>query len=355
MGGSLGLALRARAGIGEVRGFDPDAAARDQALELGAIDVAAGSLEEALDGASTVFLAAPVGQLAGLAKQTLSMTDDECVVTDLGSAKCSVMMALDTHERRRFIGGHPICGAERSGVGAAREDLFEGATYFLTPSEETQPALFERLHHMLTSIGARPVAIDAEAHDSLMAMVSHVPHVLASALINQAAGTAPEGREALRSAGPSFADLTRVGGANPPLWADILLANREAVASALEGFSGHLNAARVAVERGDRQWLLKFFEQAGAGRGVLLASDREREGEQSWRVAVAVPDEPGVISSIATELGHAHINIEDLALVPGPPDGVGELRLLVAGQKSAERAIELIRAVGYDVRAEPTP
>ncbi|MDH3724928.1 MAG: prephenate dehydrogenase/arogenate dehydrogenase family protein [Thermoleophilia bacterium] len=353
MGGSLGLALRARAGVPEVRGFDPDAAARAEAVKLGAVDVAAGSLEEAIDGASTVFLAAPVGQLAELAKQALSLTGETCVVTDVGSAKGVVMAALDRSERRRFIGGHPVCGAERSGVGAAREDLFEGATYFLTPSDETQPALFERLHHLVTSIGAHPVAIDPEAHDSLMAMVSHVPHVLASALINQAAGTAPEGREALRSAGPSFADLTRVGGANPPLWADILLANRSAVASALESFSGHLNAARVAVERGDREWLLRFFEQAGAGRGVLLASDRELEGERPWRLSVTVPDEPGVISAIATALGHAHINIEDLGLVPGPPDGVGELRLLVAGQQAAERAAELIREVGYGVRAEP--
>jgi hypothetical protein len=125
------------------------------------------------------------------------------------------------------------------------------------------------------------------------------------------------------------------------------------VASALEGFSGHLNAARVAVERGDRQWLLRFFEQAGAGRGVLLAGDRELEGQEPWRLSVAVPDEPGVISTIATALGHAHINIEDLALVPGPPDGVGDLRLLVAGQRAAESAAELIRHVGFGVRAEP--
>jgi prephenate dehydrogenase len=353
MGGSLGLALRARADVGEVRGFDPDADARREAVALGAVDVAVDSLEEAVEGADTVFLAAPVGRLAELAAQVLALTGEGCVVTDVGSAKGVVMAGLDAVERRRFIGGHPICGAERGGVGAAREDLFEGATYFLTPGEETDPALFERLHHLLTSIGARPAAIDPEAHDRLMAMVSHVPHVLASALINQAAGTAPGGREALRSAGPSFADLTRVGGANPPLWADILLANREAVAAALESFSGQLAAARVAVERGDRDWLLRFFADAGEGRRVLLAGDREVEGEEQWRVSVAVPDTPGVISAIATALGHAHINIEDLALVPGPPGGVGELRLLVAGQRAAERASGLIREVGYDVRAEP--
>jgi prephenate dehydrogenase len=353
MGGSLGLALRARADVAEVRGVDPDPAARSAALERGAVDAAFATLEEALEGAGVVFLAAPVAGLGALAREVLTLTGEDCVVSDIGSAKQSVMAGLRPEELRRFIGGHPICGAERSGVAAAREDLFEGATYFLTPGDEIRPELFQRLHRLLTAIGARPVAIGAEAHDRLMAMVSHVPHVLASALINQAAGTAPEGREALRSAGPSFADLTRVGGANPPLWADILLANREAVVGALGEFADGLDDVRVAVERGDREWLLRFFSDASAGRGVLLASDRESEGEP-WRVSVAVPDAPGVISAIATELGNAHINIEDLVLVPGPPGGEGELRLVVAGAAAAEQAALRIRGIGFDVRAEPT-
>ena len=351
MGGSLGLALRARSAVPEVRGFDPDPDARAAALARGAIDIACESLEEAVRGAEVVLIAAPVGEIAALTRAALAAAGEDCVISDVGSVKATVMNQLSPDERRRVIGGHPICGAERSGVGAAREDLFQGATWFLTPSEETPPHLFQRLHHLLGEIGARPVAIAPGAHDDLMALVSHVPHVLASALIDQAAATAPEGREALRSAGPSFADLTRVGGANPPLWADILLANRPALIHALDGFTERLAEARAALDRADREWLQNLFARAGEARRVLLASDRD--SGPPWRVVVAVPDRPGTISGIATALGNAHINIEDLVLVPGPPDGTGELGLTVAGEHAAGQAATLIRDAGYDVRVEP--
>lgn len=352
MGGSLGLALRKHAAV-EVRGFDPEPDASADGVRLGAIDVASETLEDAVTGAGVVFLAAPVSVLSDLARRVLAATGDDCVVTDVGSAKGNVMAALACEERERFIGGHPICGGERAGVEAAREDLFDGATYFLTPDRETRPELFERLHQLIASIGARPVAIDPEAHDRLMAMVSHVPHILASALINQAASTAPEGREALRSAGPSFADLTRVGGANPPLWADILLSNQDAVADVLAGYSDRLADARDAVRRGDRDWLLRFFQEAGKGREILLAGDPSPGDAEAYRVSVGVPDEPGVISAIATQLGHAHINIEDLSLVPGPRGTRGELRLLLSGEEAAERARQLLEAIGYDAKTDP--
>ena len=224
MGGSLGLALRSLDGV-EVRGVDPDPDALRTALAMGAIEVASDSLEEGVAGARAVVLAAPVPELVGLARRALAAAPDDCVVTDLGSTKSGVLEALTPAERGRFIGGHPVCGGERTGVAFARDGLFRGTTWFLTPGAEARSDLFGYLHSLVASVGARPVAIDARVHDHLMALVSHLPHVLAGALVNQAADTAPGGREALRSAGPSFTDLTRVAGSNPPLWADILLAN----------------------------------------------------------------------------------------------------------------------------------
>ena len=293
MGGSLGLALRGR----EVRGVDPDPRALETALEMGAISEAAGSLEEAAAGADAVVLAAPVPSLPGLAVEALRASGPSCVVTDLGSAKAEVMEALGPEGRERFIGGHPVCGAERSGVAFAREGLFRDTTWFLTPGPEARPELFGRLHGLVVSVGARPTAIDARVHDRLMALVSHLPHILAGALINQAAGTAFEGREALRSAGPSFGDLTRVAGSNPPLWADILLANREAVLEALRGYSGRLDEVARALERGDRDWLLGFVGDAGAAKDRIRRIDRE--GGAPARVVVVVPNRPGAISEIA--------------------------------------------------------
>ncbi len=351
MGGSLGLALRGLGGV-EVRGWDPDPEALRVAGAVGAIDVAAADPEEAVAGAGVVVLAAPVARLAALARDALAASGPDCVVTDLGSAKSGVVAALAPAERERFIGGHPVCGAERTGVAFARQELFRGATWFLTPAPEARPELFQRLHALVSAVGARPVAIDAGVHDRLMALVSHVPHVLAAALVNQAADTAPEGREALRSAGPSFHDLTRVAGSNPPLWADILLANAQAVLEALEAYSSRLDDVAGALRDGDRDRLLGFVEDAAVARARLREPAAEPGAGGSVRVLVAIPNRPGAISEIATALGHAHINIEDLSLRPGPPDGEGELVLVVAGTDAAE-AVRLVGERGYSAGAVP--
>ena len=351
IGGSLGLALRQRAGVAEVRGFDPNPAALSEALELGAVTRACGSLQEALDGVDAAFLAAPVGMLGDLARQVLGETGPNCMVSDVGSTKGNVLNALDGEDRSRFIGGHPICGSERGGVAHARADLFAGATYFLTPTHETRPDFYERLHGLVTAIGAQPSAIDADVHDRLMALLSHLPHVIASALIHQAAATAPQGREALRSAGPSFVDLTRVAGANPALWADILLENAGAVTAAIADQAQRLQDVADAIGSGDRAWLTTFMEGAAVGRARLREAPPEVLAEP-WRVVVAMPNRPGVISDVTTVLGHAHINIEDFSLRSGAGEDAGELSLVVAGEAVAERATALLAARGFSARSE---
>ena len=352
MGGSLGLALRAQADT-RVIGVDTDPEALRVALAVGAISEAADSLEAAAAEAEAVVLSAPVPRIAELARRALDASGAGCVVTDLGSTKEGVMAALSPEDRARFIGGHPVCGGERTGVAFARQELFRGATWFLTPAPEARSDLFQRLHGLVASVGARPVAIDADVHDRLMALVSHLPHVLAGALVNQAADTAPAGREALRSAGPSFVDLTRVAGSNPPLWADILLANAAAVLEEMRAYSARLAAVESALERGDREWLLGFVADAAEARGRLRRAE-DREPADATRVIVGVPNRPGAISEIATALGHAHINIEDLSLRPGPPDGEGELVLLLESPAAAEEAVRLVGERGYRAREART-
>ncbi len=352
MGGSLALALRARAGVVEVRGSDPDPEALDEALRRGVITSAAEAPEDAARGAGAVFLAAPVSALPDLAHRVLAVCDEDCVVSDLGSVKTAVLGALTDAERERFIGGHPVAGGEHGGVAFAREELLDGATWFLTPGSEARPELFERLHGLVAALGARPVAIDPEVHDHLMALVSHLPHVLATALVNQAAAASPGGREALRSAGRSFEDLTRVAGANPALWTDILLANREAVLDAIEGHVEEVSAFAAALRAGDGPALSESLDRAAAGR-ERLAGEAVTTGDPLWRLVVAVPNRPGVLSEIATVLGHAHINIEDLHLEGGPAGEHGELLLTIAGADDAARAATLVGEHGYRASAEP--
>ncbi len=353
MGGSLGLALRT-AGAEQVVGFDPNSEALAQAHELGAITQIAGSVAEAVRDVACVFVAAPLGLVAQVAREVLAVAPRDCVVSDLGSAKRVVIDALSAGERARFIGGHPVCGGEVSGVAAAREDLYRGATWFLTPTVEARPDLYERVYAVISGTGAHPAAIDAEVHDRLMALVSHVPHVLAAALIHQAAATTPGGREALRSAGPSFDDLTRVAGANPPMWADILIANRDAVVAAMHDYRARLAWVEQAIIDGDHERLVEFVAGAAAGRRRLRA-DRGPDDPMAepWEIVVGIPDRPGAVSEITTALGHGHINIADLVLRPGPPGGVGEFVVRVAGGAVATAAVERIAALGFHADASP--
>jgi len=205
IGGSIALAARERLGA-SVSGYDPREDALRLALERGALDRVGDDVAGAVGDAQVVFVAVPVGELTEAVGSALRAAGQDCVVSDVGSTKRAVVAA---HEDPRFVGGHPLAGHESSGVQHARADLFEGATWYLTPTASTSGLLYERLHRLLRGLGARPAAIDPEAHDTILAAVSHLPHVIANVLVSQAGQTPPPGgarppgpRPGLREAAP---------------------------------------------------------------------------------------------------------------------------------------------------------
>ena len=171
-------------------GYDPSEEAARAALERGAVDRVVKTLPEAVAEAEAVFVAVPVRALPEVVGRALEAAPADCVVTDVGSTKRAV---VGSHRDPRFVGGHPLAGAESSGIGHARADLFEGATWYLTPAATTSGVLYERLHRLLVGLGARPAAIDPETHDTILATVSHLPHVLANVLVSQAAAALEAG------------------------------------------------------------------------------------------------------------------------------------------------------------------
>jgi prephenate dehydrogenase len=348
IGGSIGLAARARLG-GEVAGFDPDEELLDRAAELGAIDSGRDTVAGAVEGSELVFCAAPVTALPGLAAEALDAVGDDCAVTDVGSVKRDVIAALGSDSR--FIGGHPLAGAETSGVENARADLFEGARWYLTPTPKTGGLLYDRVQRAISEIGARPQAIEAETHDRLMASVSHLPHVVANVLVTQAARALDEEAEPFPEVGPSFRDATRVAGANPAIWGDILAGNREAVASEIDAAVDRLNQAAKLLRTADRDAVTAWHEQAGRRRRELI--ETEIAGGPLHELRVLVPNRPGIVAEVALELGRAGVNIEDMALYPAADMTSGAISLYIAGDEEAERAEQLIRELGHDVsRAE---
>jgi prephenate dehydrogenase len=344
IGGSIGLAARDRLGA-EVAGFDPNGELLTRARELGALDSAEGSVAEAVAGAELVFCASPVMALPGLAAEALDAASQDCAVTDVGSVKRDVIAALGSEAR--FIGGHPLAGAETSGVENARADLFEGARWYLTPTANTGGLLYDRLQRAIAEIGARPQAIEAETHDRLMATISHLPHVLANVLVNQAATALSEEAEHLPEVGPSFRDATRVAGANPAIWADIFAGNREAVATEIDAAISRLQEAADLLRSGDRDAVVSWHEHAAKRRRELV--EAEIAGGPLHELRVRVPNRPGIVAEVALELGRAGVNIEDMALYPAADMRSGAISLYVAGGEQAGRAEELLKKLGHDV------
>jgi len=344
IGGSIGLAARRRLGA-EVAGFGRNPATLARAVELGALDRAASSIEDACEDAKLVFCAGPVAVLPEQGAAALAACGPDTVVSDVGSTKGELVAALGADER--FIGGHPLAGAETAGVENAREDLFDGASWYLTPTERSSGVLYDLLQRTVSALGARPQAIDPASHDRLMATVSHLPHVVANALVSEAVAFLGGDDERMPEVGPSFRDTTRVAGSNPEIWADIFASNRVAVADSVESVARRLGEAAALIRDGDHAAIRAWHAAAGEDRARLLES--EREGGPLHELRIIVPNQPGTMAGLALALGEAGVNIEDMALYPAPDMSSGAISLWVAGAEQTSRAAELVRGLGHSV------
>jgi prephenate dehydrogenase len=343
IGASVGLAATRR-GV-HVVGWDPDPAALAAALERGAVAEAADSFQSGLAGAELVVVAAPIAQLPAQVAAVLAEAG-ETTVTDVGSTKASVVAAAEGSPR--FVGGHPLAGSEARGPEHANADLFAGATWFLTPTAQTDAHRHRLVHGLVVELGATPVAIDANAHDRLVALTSHVPHVLANVVANQLGGASIEGHDPLLNAGGALRDMTRIAGANPRIWVDILLDNAEAVGAALAEHRRRVEQAEAALANGDAGFLARWIGDAAANRRRMLDRAYPDPGALQ-RVRVHVNDRPGVLAGITQALGAARINIEDFEMQHVSPERGGTLTVLVTGEDDARRAAELLETQGYSV------
>jgi prephenate dehydrogenase len=274
----------------------------------------------------------------------------QATVTDVGATKAKVCAAI--REPARFVGGHPVTGSEARGPEHASADLFDGATWFLTPLPETEPDRYRLVHGFVTSLGATPVAVDPVAHDRLVALTSHLPHALANLLVNQAGANRIEGHEPLAAAGGSLRDMTRVAGANPRIWIDIFLDNAGPVREALAEHRQLLDRLEQALASGDAGFLARWIGEAAGNRERMLADAYPDPGALQ-QLRVHVPDRPGVLAGITQALGAERINIEDFELHHMSPDRGGTLTVLITGEDEARRAARLLEAQGYGVVVAP--
>jgi prephenate dehydrogenase len=316
--------------------------------ERGAVDPAE-SIVGAVEEAELAVVATPVAALVEEVETVLAAAGKGCTVTDVGSTKAHLCASVG--DRVRYIGGHPVCGSEARGPAHGSAELFEGATWFLTPLAETEPERYRLLHGFVSSLGAVPVAIDPAAHDRLMALTSHLPHALANLILNHAGSVRVDGHEPLAAAGGSLRDMTRVAGANPRIWIDIFLDNAEELRASLAEHRRRVDELERALESRDAGFLARWIGEAAVNRRLLAEAFPDIGALQ--RVRVHVPDRPGVLSSITQALGAEGINIEDFELEHLSPERGGTLSVLVTGEELARRAADLLEAQGYSVIVSP--
>ena len=273
IGGSFALALREAGAAGEIVGVGRSAANLEEALRLGVIDRIAPDVDEAVRDADLVMLAVPVGQMAALMQQIAPCLGAHTVVTDAGSTKGDVVALARRHLPQHlasFVPGHPIAGAEKSGVGAADAGLFRGRQTVLTPLPETDAGATELVLNAWQACGARVAEMTPENHDRIFAAVSHLPHLLAFALVEDMASRA-NGEELFSFAAGGFRDFTRIAGSSPEMWRDIFLANREPLLDELDVYRAQLDRLRAMLEQGDGAALEKVFSHARAARNKWIA------------------------------------------------------------------------------------
>jgi prephenate dehydrogenase len=347
IGASIGLDARATGAL--VTGWDPDPDSLSLAAERGAVEPA-GSLAEAVEGVDLAFVAAPVSVLGGQVAAVLAATGEETTVSDTGSTKTSVVAAAGGSPR--FVGGHPIAGKEVHGAEHASSGLFEGATWFLTPTRETSPERYALVHGFVGDLGAFPHAIEPAAHDELVALTSHVPHVLANVVVNQAGATRVEGHEPLANAGGSLRDMTRIAGANPRMWVDVFIDNADAVRAGLVEHRRRIEEIEAALARRDGDFIAGWIGEAANNRRRMLDVAYGDAGALQ-RVQVHVADRPNVLAEILQAFGAARIDIRDFELDHVSAEQGGTLTLIVSGEDEAHRIQGVLEGQGYGVVVSP--
>ena len=279
LGGSLGLAIKQRKLAAKVDGFVRRSASIAECESLGVVDHATRDLARAVENADLVILCTPLGQMRELTEKCCRPLKPGAVVTDVGSVKGCVVEELEpviAGAGAHFVGSHPMAGGEKTGVAAARADLFEGAICLITPTPSSNASAVKRLAGFWESVGSRVLKLSPAAHDDLVSRSSHLPHVVAAELANYVLSPAHPPEQALVCA-TGFRDTTRIASGSPEMWSDIARANRKNLSRVLGVFIEDLEEFRHALDNGDAKAIDEFFEQAKQRRDQWTGQGRSPE------------------------------------------------------------------------------
>jgi prephenate dehydrogenase len=355
VGGSFAAACKRLDPAPYIIGMDTDPETLGFAVEHGIIDewllptAVSDKGPGGIHAADLIVLATPAGAVRDLLCE-LGRSGYTGIVTDVASTKREVLIAAEEslHPGASFIGGHPMAGSEQSGIRAAREDLFDGAYYILTPTRTTDMNAYRRVHSFITRLGARIVTVDAAEHDQAVAIISHVPHVTASALVELAKAHAGQGDELLRLAAGGFKDTTRIAAGSPDLWTGICLDNAEALSEGLDELREVLGEFSDRLRAGDTPAVRSWLARAAEVRRSLPAQWVPAT-ERLTEVLIPMSDRPGVVSEVTAAVSRAGCNIEAIEIDHQSED-TAVLVLVLTDEGDMQHLIDDLARRGFEPR-----
>ncbi|MFO7929374.1 MAG: prephenate dehydrogenase [Candidatus Humimicrobiaceae bacterium] len=354
IGGSLALSLKSVNENFLISGYDANLDSLNIAKYRKIIDEIADDYKKAVDDADLVIIATPVSEIVKVANKIKDYLKDGAIVTDVGSAKENIVNEINRifPESAVFIGGHPMAGSENEGVLSATPDLFRNAFYILTPTSNTITKPLMTLHSLFTKIGAKVITISPKEHDKIVALISHLPHVLSTNLVELIDNEQKEIKNLFKLCAGGFRDMTRIAASNPKMWLDISLENKKEIIEVLEEYIDNLNKFKDSLGKNDYGYIKEHYLNAKQAR-MNLPKYVDKDISKLYEIRIGIPDKPGVLSDITLAISSSGINIEDISIFHSTEySGGGILKILVQGENAGNIAKEAIHNKGYEARVK---
>ncbi len=350
IGGSIARAIREKLPASRIIAYDISSETLKAALSEGIADVAADCIDSRFSGCDYLFLCAPVQKNDENLKAVKRILSPDCLLTDVGSVKSEIHRTVsDAGLERQFIGGHPMAGSERVGFINSKAVLLENAYYILTPTKEVPKEKLTHYKALVTTLGAIPLVLDFESHDYVTAAVSHLPHVIASSLVNLVRDKdSKEGIMKMIAAG-GFKDITRIASSSAAMWQQICLTNTDNILALLSDYIEALSSVKKTLENREENAVYDFFESARIYRDSFINAS-SGPIKRSFNLKLDIADEPGALAAIATILALHQISIKNIGIVHNREYEGGILKIEFYEEASVTKASEILKAKGYAVQ-----
>lgn len=346
IGGSIAKALRQKAGFERIIAIGRNEKNLRQALDDKTIDYYSTDINAIDKDIDIVFICTPVSKTIDIMNRVRHIVTDKCIITDVGSTKHKIVEAAELANCNNFIGGHPMAGSEKSGYDASNEFLFENAYYLLTPTANCDDAQVACLRELLSAIGAIPIILDSKKHDHIVAAISHLPHIIASCLVNTIASSDDNDQNMHTLAAGGFKDITRIASSDTAMWQSICIENGNEIIDVLDRFKFQLDLFESSISSDDSESIWDLFKSAKDYRNTF-ASRGSSSYIKEYALYVDILDKPGSIATIATLLSVNNINIKNIGINNNREQQAGVLQVLFETEEEMKMSMELLKNMNY--------